>query len=538
MAIFKRKSITNYIRNRKKVLLFAVVVMALTMIPYIVGYSTQGEEWRFTGFVIGVEDGNSYIAKMLSGSEGNWLFRTPYSAENQKGFLAFVPYILLGKLSSQTSQHEQLVALYHGFRFFSGILAILAGFDFVSLFIKEDKWKWWAITILVFGGGGGWIIVILEQKHFLGSLPLDFISPESFGFLGLLAIPHLALARACLLWGFTAYLNEFPGYITGIFWLMLGFLQPIYVVVAWVVTGVHLILISIIRWRERKGDFVGIWKDVREFYSRALLGILISFPLILYTAISFLSDPFLKTWAEQNRLPSPHFIHYLIAYGLYIPFIVLGVKNLLKEDPLKTYFITGWLAVFPVLVSVPVSTQRRLAEGIWVAVTIAVISYFEKRNRLTIIEKGYLYLAFPTTILIFLGSVAAAGNASTPLFRTESEIKVYNYLAGNAPSGAVVLASYESGNNLPAWTPQRVVLGHGPETTNRDQVEQDVEKFFSISYTDIKRKKLIEKFDVKYVLWGPLEKELGDWNPAGVEYLVEIYNYEDYVIFQTVVINQ
>ncbi len=538
MEIFKRDSITNYIRERKKVLLFAVVVMALTMVPYIIGYSTQGEEWRFTGFVIGVEDGNSYIAKMLSGSEGNWLFRTPYSAENQKGFLAFVPYILLGKLSAQTSRHDQLVALYHGFRFFSGILAILAGFDFISLFIKEDKWKWWALTIFVFGGGGGWILVILEQKHFLGSLPLDFISPESFGFLGLLGIPHLALARACLLWGFTAYLNEFPGYLIGVFWLILGFLQPIYVVVAWVVVGVHLILISIIKWREKKGDFDGVWKDVREIYNRAFLGIIISFPLILYTAISFLSDPFLRTWAEQNRLPSPHFVHYLIAYGLYVPFISLGVRNLIKEDPIKAYLITGWLAVLPILVSAPVSTQRRLAEGVWAAVTIAVISYFEKRNRLTFIERGYLILAFPTTILIFLGAVAAAGNASTPLFRPEPEIKVYNYLAEDAPSEAIVLASYDSGNNLPAWTPQRVVIGHGPETMNRDQVEQEVEGFFSLSSTDNYRKEIIGKFGVNYVLWGPLEKELGGWNPEGVEYLVEIYNYEDYVIYQTAVTNQ
>jgi len=538
MATYKRETIKNYIKDRKKVLLFAVVAMAITMVPYIVGYSTQGEEWRFTGFVFGIEDGNSYIAKMLSGSEGNWLFRTPYSAENQKGFLAFVPYILLGKLAAQTSRHDQLVALFHGFRIFSGILVILAGFDFISLFIKEDKWKWWALTIFVFGGGGGWILVILEQKHFLGSLPLDFISPESFGFLGLLGIPHLALARACLLWGFVAYLNEFPGYIIGIFWLLLGFLQPIYVVVAWVVIGVHLILLSIIKWRGKKGDFAGIWKDVRETYSRAFLGIIISFPLILYTAISFLSDPFLKTWAEQNKLPSPHLVHYLIAYGLYVPFIILGVKNLLKEDPIKAYLITGWLAALPILVSAPVSTQRRLAEGVWAAVTIAVISYFEKRNRLTIMEKGYLYLTFPTTILIFLGAVIVAGNASTPLFRPEPEIQVYNYLAGNAPSGAVVLAAYESGNNLPAWTPQRVVLGHGPETTNREQVEQEVERFFSLSSTDISREKLIEKFGVSYVLWGPLEKELGDWNPAGVEYLVEIYNYEDYAIYQTAVTNQ
>ena len=509
--------------------------MILTMIPYIVGYSTQGEGWRFTGFVIGVEDGNSYIAKMLSGTEGDWLFRTPYNAEYQRGFLAFIPYILLGKLASQPAQHDQLVAIYHWFRFFSGILAIVAGFDFISLFIKDIKWKWWAIVILVFGGGGGWVLVILEQKNFLGSLPLDFISPESFGFLGLLGFPHLALARACLLWGFTAYLKEFPGYVTGIFWFFLGFLQPIYVVVAWSVIGVYLILVSIAAWREQKGDYIGSWGTVKGYYVRALLGVIISFPLIMYTAISFIADPFLKTWAAQNSLPSPHIVHYLIAYGLYIPFLILGVKNLLKIDPIKGYLIAGWLTALPVLVSAPVSTQRRLAEGIWAAVTIAMISHFEKRNRLTMIERGYLYFAFPSAILIFLGAITAAGNPASPLFRPEPEIQVYNYLAENAPSGAVVLASYESGNNLPAWSPQRVVLGHGPETTNRDLVEQEIKRFFSQDSSDIYREKTIDKYDVNYILWGPLEKELGGWNPAEEDYLIEIYISDNYHIYQTMV---
>jgi len=537
MAIFKRNSITYYLKDRKKILIFAIGVMFLTMIPYIVGYGSQGEGWRFTGFVIGVEDGNSYIAKMLSGANGDWLFRTPYSAENQRGFLAFVPYILLGKLSSQPAQHDQLIAIYHGFRIFSGILAILAGFDFISLFIKEDKWKWWALAILIFGGGGGWILVILEQKNFLSSLPLDFISPESFGFLGLLGLPHLALARACLLWGFTTYISKLPGYSTGIFWLFLGFLQPIYVVVAWVVICVHLILVSLSKWREKKGKFTDTWEDVREIYCRALLGIFISFPLILYTAVSFFTDPFLKTWAMQNSLPSPHFVHYLIAYGLYVPFVILGLKILLKDDRYKAYLIAGWLVILPVLVSAPVSTQRRLAEGVWAAVTIAVISYFEKRNRLSIIEKGYLCLTFPSTILIILGSITAAGNPSKPLFRPESEIKAYNYLAESVPSKAVVLASYESGNNLPAWTPQRVVLGHGPETANRHLIEQEIERFFSLDYANSYREELIMKYGVNYIFWGPLEKELGSWNPASAEYLIEINSIEDYVIYQTVVTN-
>ena len=537
MAICKENSITNYIRDRKKVILFAIAVMILTMIPYIVGYSTQGEGWRFTGFVIGVEDGNSYLTKMLSGADGDWLFRTPYSIEHQKGFLAFISYILLGKLSSQPAQHDQLVAIYHWFRFFSGILAIIAGYDFISLFIKDIKWKWWAITILVFGGGGGWVLVILEQKNFLGSLPLEFFSPESFGFLSLLGLPHLALARACFLWGFTAYLKKFPGYVMGIFWFILGFLQPIYVVVAWAVVGIHLILISTAKWREKKGELSEIWEDVKVIYKRALLGISISFPLILYTAISFFTDPFLKIWDKQSNLPSPHLIHYLIAYGLYIPFILLGVKNLLENDTQKGYLIAGWLAVLPILVTAPVSAQRRLAEGIWAAITITVISYFEKRKRLTFAERGYLSLTFPTTIIIFLGAINAAGNASTPLFRPEPEIQVYNYLAENAPSRTIVLTAQETGNNLPTWTPQRVVLGHGPETTNSDQVEQEIERFFSLSTTDNYRENFIKKFGVNYILWGPLEKELGDWNPAEENYLIEIYNSGNYLIYQTVVTN-
>ena len=55
------------------------------------GFWLQGSDWRFTGFFIGVEDGNSYIAKMLSGTAGNWIFRTPYTAYPQNGFLAFLP---------------------------------------------------------------------------------------------------------------------------------------------------------------------------------------------------------------------------------------------------------------------------------------------------------------------------------------------------------------------------------------------------------------------------------------------------------------
>jgi hypothetical protein len=50
--------------NRSWVLWLRALVMLATTLPYLLGYAVQGQDWRFTGFVFGVEDGNSYIAKM------------------------------------------------------------------------------------------------------------------------------------------------------------------------------------------------------------------------------------------------------------------------------------------------------------------------------------------------------------------------------------------------------------------------------------------------------------------------------------------
>ena len=232
-----------YLRERKWILLFAVVVTTITTVPYLIGYALETDEWAFTGFVIAVEDGNSYIAKMLAGSAGKWLFKSPFSAVEQRGVIAFLPYILLGKLASGESIHEQLVVIYHSFRIFGGILFFLAGYDFISLFVQEERWRRWALAFFCLGGGMGWVLVLLEKKDLFGVLPLDFISPESFGFLSIFGFPHLAAGRALFLWSLTHYLKRSSGYVIGLILLLLGIVQPIYVVIAWVVMITHLAVV-------------------------------------------------------------------------------------------------------------------------------------------------------------------------------------------------------------------------------------------------------------------------------------------------------
>ena len=99
--------------ERRWVLIFAIFVMVMTTVPYIVGFAMQDNEWRFTGFVFGVEDGNSYLAKMLSGSYGEWLFRSSYSGVSQNGVIANLLYIISGKFVTPPGSHAKLVFIYH-----------------------------------------------------------------------------------------------------------------------------------------------------------------------------------------------------------------------------------------------------------------------------------------------------------------------------------------------------------------------------------------------------------------------------------------
>ncbi len=115
--------------------LYAISLMVLTSLPYAVALQQDHRlnpqaEWVFSGFVFGVTDGNSYIAKMRTGMEGAWLFRSPYTAMSQSGVMAFLPYILLGKLVAPPQVHLKLVILFHAFRILAGMLNIWATYHF------------------------------------------------------------------------------------------------------------------------------------------------------------------------------------------------------------------------------------------------------------------------------------------------------------------------------------------------------------------------------------------------------------------------
>ncbi len=524
----------RYITERKFVLIYAVIVMLITLIPYLVGYWSAGEERVFSGFLFGVEDGNSYIAKMALGSYGKWLFETPYTAQEQQGVIAFLPYILLGKLAQPPALHEQLVALFHGFRMIAGCLMILAVHDFLSLFINSEIIRWLALISAVLGGGLGWVVLLFGRASLAGYYPLGFISPETFGFLSLLGLPHLALARAFFLWGFVCFIQEKRGYITGLLWLGLGLLQPIYVVLAWTVLTAFITLRILIQWKypgaqihNRRGEL----KDLKQ----AGVVYLISAPFIVYTAVSFLTDPVLKQWSAQNLITSPPAVHYLLAYGAAVPFVFMFFMKLQKPIDPKLLFLIGWCVCFPFLIYAPVTTQRRLAEGFWIVLSGLVFASLEASEKKKL-GYGYLFLGLtiPTTLILIGGVFRTALSAGQPVYLKKDQVLAYRYFQDVEYQDQIVLGAYQTGNSLPAFVPVRVLVGHGPESYQGKEYLSSISQFFNSETEMNYRLGYLADNKIDYIFWGPEERLIGEWDPNLSDYLVQVYSWNNYQIFRFV----
>jgi hypothetical protein len=526
---------------------FAVCFVLISSLPYWVGYASQGEAY-FSGFVFGVEDGNTYLAKMLRGSQGDWLFRSPFTASEQDGAFIFLPYLLLGKLSAPPGQHDQLVVLFHLFRMVGGVLAVLATYDFLAVYIQDERVRRLGVAWVSLGGGLGWLLVLAGQKNWLGSLPIDFYSPETFGFLGVYGIAHLPWARAFLLWGLRGYLvrgEQFKSPETpicrlgklhpGILWLVTGILQPITGMVIGAVAGAHfagLIIWQGVRWLRR---YEPDWLLLRGALASGIGAGVAALPLVLYNLAAFTTDPYLTIWVEQSSIPAPHPLHYLAAYGLILPFAALGIPAVCKKAAPAGILLVSWFACAPVLISINFSLQRRLIEGLWVILVTLALVAFESNT------KGWfrrLYwlgtFSLPSTLLLLLGGLGAANTVQTPVFTSPDAVAAYRFLARESNGEAVVLSSYNSGNVLPAWAPVFVVIGHRPESAGFSMLEPRVRAFYQAETADEVRISLLEEFGVDYVLWGPDERDYGNWDPNSVRYLALVFEADRYAVFRVV----
>jgi hypothetical protein len=531
---------------------WTVLVLALTSIPYLIGWLTAIRMGQtFAGFVVGVVDGNSYLAKMRYGAHGNWLFQSVYTSEPHEGAFVYIFYLLLGKVAALLPGDPlrfplRSIWVFHIARVLFSALLLRSIYRFLAYLAEEILLRRVTWIMIVCGGGLGWLLVAVGRSDWLGSMPLDFILPEGSVFLTILTLPHIALARTFLLEGFLHWLRfaESGGpmpWTAGVLWLGMAMLVPFYpAVVALVLLGTLVLRLLV------EGGTHSAVSSTRLLRGTALAG---SFPgvIVVYTAWAFSANPVLRGWAQQNLILSPHPLHYLLAYGIPGLFALVGAILVIRRtrprlSDWRWLLVLAWTVVIPPFLYAPFSLQRRMIESYQVPLySLAALALVQviwpKLTRLLVRPRFVLALGGAvlagSPLILVSGASASVVSGIEPLFHSREQISVAEWLSANASFDDIVLCEESVGNFLPAWAPVRTFLGHGSETVDVAEKRALVARFFDTE-NDGWRQSVLQLHRIRFVLSGPPAGSRGSVDLGEESFLSPVFSVGQWNLYEVV----
>lgn len=525
----------------------ALAALALTSIPYVLGYAFARPGFFYTGIVMNPEDSQSYFAKMLQGYDGYWLYTIPFTSEDHNPEFVGGFYIGLGHLARATGL--SLEAMWHLARLVTSLLMYLMTFRFIGEFLQESRARWTAFMLALFGSGLGWLLFLLNQPYWLDAFPVDFKMPEAHLLFAAMTFPHVAAGTSLVLASLWLVKKMVDPRCTWRFAVAAG-LVNLAVGITYPFLIYLVVLTSFLYWS------YGCLRARHMIWRSAFLlsiAFLIPAPLFLRYAYALATNPVFRAWDAQAITLSPPFPHYLFAYGIMLLF---GALFIISKPQHEWGLLWAWIAAVALLVYAPVNPQRRFVEGVQVPLAILtaaglsdvalpwaertrIFQWFAARPGYSVKSLSRFLIA---VFLVFMGlsniyilassSITAALQQPYPLFRPQGELDGVEWLRSNTPRAEVVLGAYESGNYVAAHAGNRVVLGHWAETVDWQKKYDQVDEFSRATTDDETRHALLVRYHVTYVWWGARERELGNFNPGLATYLQAVYSNPDVTIYR------
>ena len=487
------------------------LIIVLVMLPTLVGYMIN-TDMHFTGLT-SATDADTYLSIMNQAKEGHWIFTNMFTSENVP-YLNIPPtYMLAGWFAGITGLSN--VFVYHLFRIIGIILFVYFLEKLISL-VMESKRKT-TLFICIFASGIGFFFKFITLLGFKQYGSIDLWISDANNFLILFSHPHTIFSIA-LMTGSVYYLlrwyNEVklkPLIISGIFAFILGFEHLFDVITIYLALGFFILDQFIV---SKKID----WKKVRQLI---IFGLITATPFI-YTYIMF-TNPAFASWNDQNVLDTPKLLHVMFGYGfMFVSFIGFLTYSFItrkyKTTKPEIKFIIYWIISVLILIYSPLNIQRRFLEGVHIPFGIItglflftiVFPYLKNIWNVKIakvIVAIVIILMLPTNIYHLFNNTLNINNGrgvypyetSTYIYPEEDE--ALHWLAANSEKDAVIISTYNIGNQIPAYMNRRVYLGHWAQTIDLDKKAKDVEDYFKL-YKQI----IIDK--PTYVWYGVDEKTL------------------------------
>jgi hypothetical protein len=485
------------------VLSLAVVIAALA--PYLLA-GRLAHTGSFSGFLLNPLDGFSYLAKMRQGADGLWSFRLPYCSEPGPGAFIFIFYLFLGNLARWLN--VSLLPVYYTARVVTGFAMFILAYFFYSQMFEKKHLKWIAILLTMFGSGLGWLAIPF------GIQASDLSIPESIPFLTAYTNAHFPFAAAIMLGAVLSVFNEGRIWLRGAAaftcGMLLGVVLPFSMISLTVSLGIWLI------WEGLHHGWNGLIGFIRKQHTHLipyLALIMGALPWLVYDLWLARSHPSLSVWNAQNLTPSPPLIDYIFGYGLILILAIFGAMRTGARDQSRDRLFISWALSTLILLYMPLNFQRRLTLGLFFPLaglaTLGLERIAGERAKIRAALILLLILSVPSNLIVIGAGISGVQRQDPSVIHLRGELEGYAWLDGDAPSGALILASPEVGNRLPAFADVQVLYGHPFETPYADTQKSLVESLYAWEGSIAEAIDLLDELGLDYVFYGERERELG-----------------------------
>ncbi len=538
------------------VVAWALVIAALTALPYVWAVERAPMKMQFEGFIWGVDEGNVYLAWMRQAAEGRVLLRNQYTTLPQNPHFFNVFLLALGRITALTGQPPAII--FHAARLVGGVVLLLSIYLFAAFVTRSRAVRWATLCLASLGSGLGWLAAGWAQSRpeYLppALTPPDYapppphswqVMPEAVTFLSLLLNPLFvwSMALMCLVLLAAAVTVERRSLswaaLTGGLLLVIGNVHTYDVFVL----HAAIVVYSLVMIRLGRADLKRAALQYAIMFSIAL-------PAPVWAWWTAQQDPsYLQKILTQTLSPPP--LDLAMGYGLVLALAMVGGVYAIghRRDHPRLLLPLCWAGVNLPLLYLPVSFQRKLAEGLHIPLCVlaavglvmviaqwlatppremqpvhGVLPAGARRraaarvtgppaSRVALLIAGAVVLTMPSNALFVAGcmdNVATNNRAllsvlQPPMYLSFDEVRALDYLGRHASEDDIVLCSSLTGSYVPTRAPCLVFAGHWAETLHFADAVVFVAKFFTPGRNARVLSGAIETVGATWVIYGPQE---------------------------------
>jgi hypothetical protein len=498
--------------ERKRLLLFSLLVVLLTMLPIVIGYSVQTPQMRFNGAAFGWADFTVHITTIRAGMQNNWQYTFFFTPIPQQGHYIKLFYQTLGQLGKFFT-NSPLAIFYTSLAVFNFIACQLI-YRMIAEFFRQPKYRFLAFLLAIFGSGLGWLVSIAQLLPKTGPVAIDFWLYDAFPYLGMTCCPNFS----AIISGQLGFIILFLKYcrqpksthlvVMAILGLMLQAIQPFSPLIPFILLSGILL-----------GDWITTQQlPLKNTLALGLVGIA-QLPLLAYNFWVVSSDPFWKIYTSQALTATPPIIYLLLGFFWFWILLLPGLFRPKKFFTPKRIGLLVWVILILLLVYLPWQMQRRILFYYTLPLAILVSLVIREQlspwlsRRLSLKTEHKNILLVPLVILVgftnlyilFVHTTYQLPALQNSYYHPASIARAISWMEQHTEPDSVMLSTPDTAFLAAVQIGQRVFVAHPDETANYSLRVSQMKGFFNnqVNLSEM------EPANLRWVFYGPYEQSIG-----------------------------